>query len=168
MVLIYVLYIKKVIIIPKFCDKCGGELKNQNAKFCDKCGAEITINKNKTDNDANIMGGTVICPACGQTSPIGHSACVNCGSPFENNNFAIIIGYVVTCALGIFGLIPGIYLFTRKNAKSKIQGINIVIFSILITLLRFIFQLPWKNFSPVILIVIIVFIVIGAVLWNKE
>ena len=27
----------------KFCDKCGEELKNENAKFCDKCGAEVKL-----------------------------------------------------------------------------------------------------------------------------
>ena len=29
--------------MPKYCDKCGEELKNENAKFCDKCGAEVKL-----------------------------------------------------------------------------------------------------------------------------
>lgn len=29
--------------MPKYCDKCGEELKNENAKFCDKCRAEVKL-----------------------------------------------------------------------------------------------------------------------------
>ena len=32
-----------VIIMPKICEECGEEIKNENAKFCDKCGAKIKI-----------------------------------------------------------------------------------------------------------------------------
>ena len=35
----------------KFCDKCGSELKNENAKFCDKCGAEVKFTSNTTNSN---------------------------------------------------------------------------------------------------------------------
>ena len=27
----------------KFCDKCGAQLKTENARFCDKCGAKVSL-----------------------------------------------------------------------------------------------------------------------------
>lgn len=36
--------------MPKYCDKCGEELKNENAKFCDKCGAEVKLPSNQQNN----------------------------------------------------------------------------------------------------------------------
>ena len=37
----------------KFCDKCGEQLKNENANFCDKCGAEVKINNNQNNTNKN-------------------------------------------------------------------------------------------------------------------
>ena len=39
--------------MPKFCDKCGAELKNENAKFCDKCGAKVKFTSNTQSNNNN-------------------------------------------------------------------------------------------------------------------
>lgn len=39
--------------MTKFCDKCGHELKNENAKFCDKCGTELKFKTNLQNNIAN-------------------------------------------------------------------------------------------------------------------
>lgn len=45
-----------VIIMPKICEECGEEIKNENAKFCDKCGAKIKITPKVEDkkNNSNI------------------------------------------------------------------------------------------------------------------
>ena len=42
--------------MPIFCDKCGAQLKNENAKFCDKCGAEVKINNNQRNTGTNNTG----------------------------------------------------------------------------------------------------------------
>ncbi len=36
----------------KFCDKCGAQLKTENARFCDKCGAKVKFAGN-TQSNAN-------------------------------------------------------------------------------------------------------------------
>ena len=36
----------------KFCDKCGAQLKTENARFCDKCGAKVKFPSN-TQSNAN-------------------------------------------------------------------------------------------------------------------
>lgn len=38
--------------MPKFCDKCGSELKD-NAKFCDKCESEVKFTSH-TQNNSNV------------------------------------------------------------------------------------------------------------------
>ena len=40
----------------KFCDKCGAQLKTENARFCDKCGAKVKFpsNTQSTANASNI------------------------------------------------------------------------------------------------------------------
>ena len=37
----------------KFCDKCGAELKNENAKFCGECGAKVKFTSNTQNSSAN-------------------------------------------------------------------------------------------------------------------
>ena len=43
--------------MPKFCDKCGAKLKNENVNFCDKCGAEVKFTSNTQSNSTtpNIL-----------------------------------------------------------------------------------------------------------------
>lgn len=39
--------------MTKYCDKCGSEIANENAKFCDKCGTELKFKTNLQNNIAN-------------------------------------------------------------------------------------------------------------------
>ena len=39
-------------MMPKICEECGEEIKNENAKFCDKCGAKIKVTP-KIENKKN-------------------------------------------------------------------------------------------------------------------
>ena len=143
----------------KFCDKCGSELKNENAKFCDKCGAEIN---NSADNTENNNLPHVTCPKCGNNIPFGENRCLKCGSSLEDNKTAVIVGYIVAVIGSIFGLIPGIYLLTRDNEKSKKQGIIIC----LISIIPAIYNLIFRNF--VSWIIVIILIIVGAYLWINE
>ena len=124
--------------MPTFCDKCGNELKNDNAKFCEKCGAEISGNQNKNNNNTTTVSG-ISCPHCGQVTQMGLPNCQNCGAPLDTEDYTteIIIGYVtlvfglifvllwiITILLWIITIILGIYLLTRKNnQKAKTHGI---------------------------------------------
>ena len=145
----------------KFCDKCGAELKNDNVKFCDKCGAEVKANNNNS-NAGTTVGGVVICPHCGQTTPMGQTICAKCGSSLENNTTAVIVGYIVTLILGFFGIIPGIYLLTRNNGKAKTQGLILTIISILWVVVALVFQ-SWVTY-----ILIILLIIGGAIIWFTD
>lgn len=153
--------------MAKFCDKCGNELKSENAKFCDKCGAEILANKNKSNVATTNMAGLIICPRCGQETPMGQAICAKCGSSLENNTAAVVVGYIVSILFSILGLIPGIYLLTRNNEKSKTQGIIICVFSILFMFMGFIFSASIMGLLFRFLLIII-FIVIGAILWSTK
>ena len=135
-----------MIILPTFCDKCGNELKNDNAKFCDKCGAEISGNQNKNNNNTTTVSG-ISCPHCGQVTQMGLPNCQNCGAPLDTEDYttAIIIGYA-TLVLGlifqllwIITIILGIYLLTRKNnQKAKTHGIILTALPIVLFIIVFI------------------------------
>ena len=147
--------------MPTFCDKCGAELKDSNLKFCHNCGAEISTNQNTVSTETINAG--ISCPHCGTIVPFGQTICEHCGQPLEDNKTAIIIGYVVAFLIGIFGLIPGIYLLTRNNAKSKTQGLVIIALSIIPGLCNLIFGNLW-----IFIISYIVIIGIGLYLWKEN
>ena len=59
-----IMTIKLGEIISMFCDKCGAQLKNENAKFCDKCGNRINKNPKIPDiKNNNITIPTMPNPA---------------------------------------------------------------------------------------------------------
>ena len=102
--------------MPKFCDKCGHELKNENVKFCDKCGAEL-IGQSKLSNTYNNM------------------------IYQEDHKTTVILGYVCTVPLSllfpliglIVGVIFAVYLFTRDNNDDlKIHGIIMILIPIVV------------------------------------
>lgn len=148
--------------MAKFCDKCGNELKNDNAKFCDKCGAEVKITNNQTINQTTTTGGMVVCPHCSQTTTMGLDYCEKCGSSLEDNTTAVIVGYIVTLLIPIIGLIPAIYLLTRNNGKSKTQGVLIIGLIIITVILNLIFQ-SWITY-----LIVIILMVIGIYLWYND
>ena len=94
--------------MPKFCDKCGHELKNENVKFCDKCG-------NKVNNASSASGTTYSCPYCGKTIPYSTN-CPYCGQSLQNNDAA-------KCGLGVVGI------FVLVMLISGIAGFLLIIFA---------------------------------------
>ena len=148
--------------MARFCDKCGNELKNDNARFCDKCGAEVKVTI-QTNAGTGNMGGMVICPRCGQTTPMGLTHCDKCGSALEDNTTAVIVGYIVTFLLGILGIIPAIYLLTRDNGKAKTQGVFLIGLIIISAILNFTFN-NWILAH----LLIIVLMALGIYLWYNE
>ncbi|MDO5814949.1 MAG: zinc-ribbon domain-containing protein [Methanobrevibacter sp.] len=145
----------------KFCDKCGEELKNENARFCDKCGAEVKMGSNQNNAKTANIGG-IVCPHCGQTTSMGLTHCEKCGSSFEDNRVAVIIGYIVSLIIPILGLIPAIYLLTRNNGKAKTQGVLIIGLIILSVILNLILR------SWIVYLIIIILIVVGIYLWYND
>lgn len=150
--------------MPTFCDKCGNELKNENVKFCDKCGAKISINK--TD-ESEIPESGIICPHCGKTSPIGQPNCSNCGGEIEleNNVVAVAVGYIVIWILNFLGIIPAIYLLTRRNKKSKTQGVILLIISILLIINSF---MMGYSATFTMLFILIIGTVVGVAVWLTD
>ena len=148
--------------MPIFCDKCGAQLKNENAKFCDKCGAEVKINNNQRNTGTNNTGPMTICPHCNQTTPAGPTHCEKCGSSLENNTTAVIVGYIVTLIVSILGLIPAIYLLTRNNGKAKTQGVFLIVIIILYIILNLILR-SWVTY-----VLVIILMVAGLALWFND
>ena len=171
--------------MSSFCDQCGNELKNVNAKFCDKCGAKI-IKQNTNDNSENIT--ETICPHCAKPISVGEKICPNCGLDvqMENNLVAVLIGYITLWIVPIISLIIGIYLLTRKNNKSKTHGVFLIIFTILCWIAALIvnYYYTLNGFGGVMLMyghdwyliefiskyVVVPFIgtLIGAITWSKN
>lgn len=145
--------------MASFCDKCGHELKNENARFCDKCGAEV---KTRNSQAGNAQGVMTACPHCGQATPMGLDKCENCGSTLEDNTAAVIIGYIITLLLPLLGLIPAIYLLTRKNGKARTQGVFLIGIIILMIILNLIFSV-WIGY-----VVVIIAMVVAAFLWFED
>ena len=84
----------------------------------------------------------MFCPSCGEELPEGTKFCKNCGKDLENlqasnavpvqaaendHKFAIIIGYILAILIPLFGLIVGIYLYTRKDSENAQKHAKFVI-----------------------------------------
>lgn len=147
--------------MTKFCDKCGHQLKKDNAKFCDNCGAEVKITENQNNLNTNVAN--VICPTCNQATPMGQTICVNCGAQIqvEDNSLAVAAGYIVTFLFSIIGIIPAIYLLTRNNGKAKTQGLWIIV-TVIISVISGLLLGPFG------IIITLIFIAIGVVIWVND
>ena len=148
--------------MPKFCDNCGVELKNENVKFCDKCGSKINNNGDATE----IAQPSIICHKCGQSVSFDQKNCPHCGNQLKSENVVIIvIGYIISFISPYLGLIPSIYLLIRKDQKSRIQGIIIGI----ICLGRIIALLLFKHIEPIPFILFFgICVISGLLLWFKK
>ena len=145
--------------MTKFCDKCGAELNNDNARFCEKCGTEVKTSSNQNSSQTATVSGVVICPHCGQATAMGLTHCEKCGSSLENNTVAVIAGYIVTFIVPIIGLIPAIYLLTRENGKAKTQGVLLIVWIVIGIIFNLLFG--WGIY----LIISIIMMAVGIYLW---
>lgn len=162
--------------MPKYCDKCGSEITNENAKFCDKCGASI----NQKENNTIVPNSTITCQKCGYSNPITTTSCVNCGTSFNTEifKFLIIIGYICSVIEIIFGriyflipvasLIISIYLLIKGNKKVCIHAIIIYLLSIL----TIFFKMDWIGFISlnqfILITVILLIILVILVIFNRK
>lgn len=144
--------------MASFCDKCGAELKD-GVRFCNKCGAKVNVSDSTS---GNFRGAMMICPHCGQQTPAGQVLCENCGSSLEDNKVAVIAGYIVTFLVPILGFIPAIYLLTRKNDKSKTQGVFLIAVIMLMIILNLILH-GWITY-----VIIFIVMLVGVVLWLND
>lgn len=77
--------------MPKYCDKCGSQLKD-NVKFCDKCGNKV----NNVNNNQQSIESSYSCIYCGKTIPYS-AKCPYCGKSLNNDDAA-------KCGLGVLGI----------------------------------------------------------------
>ena len=122
-----------------YCSNCGKELK-EGTKFCSGCGAPQTDETPTSDTQQNNSSG-IPCPKCGSIIPFGNVACTNCGSLLnpDKHTAAIVLGYICSVFLPLFGIIFGIYLLTRPNKDVHKHGIIMIVLSIVIAIIWWLF-----------------------------
>ncbi len=118
-----------------FCNNCGQEVKD-GAKFCSGCGASLTGETPSSNTHQNNISGTP-CPQCGSIVPFGNAACTNCGSLLnpDKHTTAIVLGYICSIFIPLFGIIFGIYLLTRPNKDVHKHGIIMIILSVVMVVI---------------------------------
>ena len=118
-----------------FCNNCGQEVKD-GAKFCSGCGASLTGETPSSNTHQNNISGTP-CPQCGSIVPFGNAACTNCGSLLnpDKHTTAIVLGYICSIFIPLFGIIFGIYLLTRPNKEVHKHGIIMIILSVVMVVI---------------------------------
>ena len=122
-----------------YCSNCGKELK-EGTKFCSGCGAPQTDETPSSATQQNNTSGTV-CPKCGSIIPVGNVACTNCGSLLnpDKHTTAIVLGYICSVFLPLFGIIIGIYLLTMPNKDVHKHGIIMIVLAIVMTIIWWLF-----------------------------
>ena len=118
-----------------FCNNCGQEVK-EGAKFCSGCGASLTGETPSSNTHQNNISGTP-CPQCGSIVPFGNAACTKCGSLLnpDKHTTAIVLGYICSIFIPLFGIIFGIYLLTRPNKEVHKHGIIMIILSVVMVVI---------------------------------
>lgn len=118
-----------------FCDKCGKQVK-PGTKFCSGCGNSLT-GENKIENTQQTTTGGIPCPKCGSLIPNGNIACTKCGNLLnqDKHTAAIVIGYICSVFLPLFGIIFGIYLLTRPNKDVHKHGIIMIVLAIVMVII---------------------------------
>lgn len=118
-----------------FCNNCGQEVK-EGAKFCSGCGASLTGETPSSNTQQNNISGTP-CPQCGSIVPFGNVACTKCGSLLnpDKHTTAIVLGYICSIFIPLFGIIFGIYLLTRPNKDVHKHGIIMIILSVVMVVI---------------------------------
>ena len=118
-----------------FCNNCGQEVKD-GAKFCSGCGASLTGETPSSNTHQNNISGTP-CPQCGSIVPFGNAACTKCGSLLnpDKHTTAIVLGYICSIFIPLFGIIFGIYLLTRPNKDVHKHGIIMIILSVVMVVI---------------------------------
>ena len=106
-----------------FCPSCGAERK-EGSKYCHNCGydfgaVDASVNANSNSN-AQVN----------QTIP-------NVQANENSHTISKILGYISAILIPLFGIIFGIYLYTREEEDAKKHGMLIIGLSILIWVLSF-------------------------------
>ena len=119
-----------------FCNNCGKEVK-EGSRFCTGCGASLTDEIKST----NTQNSGIPCPKCGSLIPFGNVACTNCGNMLnpDKHTAAIVLGYICSIFIPLFGIIFGIYLLTRPNKDVHKHGIIMIILSIVMIIIGWLF-----------------------------
>ncbi len=117
-----------------FCHNCGKEVK-EGTKFCSGCGASLDGETPSSNTQQNNISGNS-CPKCGSIIPFGNVACPKCGFLLnqDKHTAAIVLGYICSIFLPLFGIIFGIYLLTRPNKDVHKHGIIMIILAVVMVI----------------------------------
>lgn len=87
---------------------------------------------------------TKYCPKCGFEVKDKDNFCKKCGHSFTgkkperfqiNSGIVALIGYILAFIFPIFAFIVAVFLITRKELRSKLHGVMIIILALLLTLI---------------------------------
>lgn len=105
-----------------YCPFCGEKLVDE-AKFCKNCGKNVAdYHKHDTQTTNNYS----------YQPPV-----------VENNHtLATVLGFICAIFIPLFGIIFGVYLYTRKDSsKAKRYGTLIIILAVVVWIISFIMLL---------------------------
>ncbi len=104
--------------MTKFCPFCGEELVDE-AKFCKNCGKDISSYTAPPKDQQ---------PTHTYTPPVTENS----------HTLAVVLGFICAVLIPLFGLIFGIYLFTRKDSSNaKTFGIVIIALAVVVWIISF-------------------------------
>ena len=107
-----------------YCPFCGEKLVD-DAKFCKNCGKDVSnYKKHDTESTNNYS----------YQPPVVE----------KSHTLATVLGFICAIFIPLFGVIFGIYLYTRKDsADAKKFGTIIIVLAVAIWILSFITAMIW-------------------------
>lgn len=111
-----------------FCPSCGAERK-EGSKFCHNCGYDFEAvgAGTNTNNDENTNSNF--------NAQVDQNPIPKVQAKGNSHTLSKILGYISALLIPLFGLIFGIYLYTRDDEDAKKHAKLIIGFSIIMWIL---------------------------------
>ncbi len=107
-----------------------------NYLVCNTCGGYYELQPGESPNDFDLE-----CECGGHLVPSSGGSLVSNEGEYKDYGTAILVSYVLLIFGGIPALIGGIYLITRDNERAKFHGKIIIVISIIVALIVFVYAI---------------------------
>ena len=119
-----------------FCPKCGAERK-VGSRFCHNCGYEFLIDDSSGENQ-NLSNLQLEQSTADVNPQINQNPNSNVQNDQKSHTVAMVLGYIFSVLIPLFGFIFGIYLYRCDEEDAKKNGKIIIGISIIVWILSFI------------------------------